>query len=321
MFSAIRALVPAAILLLPAAAAAQDVAFEKEIWPILEAKCVQCHRESYQDDGGRTRNPKGGLRLDGAWAIAAGGDSGIVIKPGDSGASEMVFRVSLPPDDADVMPPQGKADPLTPAERRLLATWIDLGADFGGWEGNVSGRPATGESGEPPLPEIQRIYRELSTNLQPLEEDRWKEVIAAGGRVLPLSETSPLLEVDFRLDAESTTDERLASLEPIAEHIAHLDLAETAITDAALAKIERMKHLVRLDLNRTAITDAELERLAKLPHLRYLNLYGTGVSDAGLTHLAGMKSLRAVYLWNSNATPRGAKALAEALPEARINLR
>ena len=301
---------------------AQKVNFEKQVWPILENKCVKCHKAPYEEDG-KVKKPKGELRLDGAWAIMLGGEGGAPLKPGDSAHSDLFTRVTLPEDDDDFMPPSGKADPLTDAEKTLLAKWIDEGAEFGGWAGNLEGKPKeiSNAGGKIPTSEIQEIYGKLSEGLEPLKEDSWKEISSSGGRVVPLSASSPLLSIDFRLTAEEANDEKVSSIESIKDHVAHLDLSKTQVSDAVMAQIAKMDRLVRLDLHKTAISDAELAKLKGLKNLRYLNLYGTQVTDAGLKHLQSIKSLRAVYLWNSKATPNGAKSLAKVLPEAKINIK
>lgn len=296
------------------------VDFEKQIWPILDSKCVQCHKAPYEENG-RVKKPKAGLRLDGAWAIMAGGEGGAALKPGDSEHSDLYFRVTLPEDDDDFMPPTGKADPLTDEEKKLLAKWIDEGADFGGWAGNLEGKPTevSNDGGKIPVSEIQEMYKSLSEGLEPLKEDAWKDVTASGGRVMPLSTTSPLLAVDYRLTAEDATDEKIKTVNAISDQVAHLDLSKSQVTDAVLADVAKMARLVRLDLHKTGITDAGLADLKGLKNLRYLNLYGTQVTDAGLKHLESIKSLRSVYLWGSKATQKGAKALGKNLPEAKIN--
>ena len=220
-------------------------------------------------------------------------------------------------------PPTGKADPLSDKEKELLAKWIDEGADFGGWAGNLEGKPKeiSNAGGKIPTSEIQEIYKKLSEDLTPLKEEAWKDIAASGGRVMPLASTSPLLSVDYRLTAEDATDDKFSPITKIGNQVAHLDLSKTQVTDAIMDNIAGMERLVRLDLHKTSISDAGLAKLKGLKNLRYINLYGTQVSDSGLKHLHSIKSLKAVYLWNSNATPKGAKALEKALPGARINIK
>ena len=52
-----------------------QVSFEKDVWPVFEARCVECHAD-YEEDG-RLKN-RTGLRLDGAWHIMRGSDDGPV---------------------------------------------------------------------------------------------------------------------------------------------------------------------------------------------------------------------------------------------------
>ena len=113
----------------PASAA---VDFEKQVLPIIDAKCMDCHKAPYEDNG-RLKKPKAELRLDAAWAILHGSENGKVLKPGDSKGSYLYEVTTLPEDDDMFMPPKG--DPLTAEEKKLLKEWIDEGAKFGGWKG------------------------------------------------------------------------------------------------------------------------------------------------------------------------------------------
>ncbi len=302
--------------------AQQKVNFEKDIWPFFEKKCVECHRAPYEKDG-KTKKPKADLRFDGAWAIVLGSENGAVLVPGKADESEIHIRVTLPDDDDDFMPPNGKADPFTKDELALFKRWIDEGTDFGGWIGSLEGKPVDLSNSGSKIPKsaTQEAYGRLSKDLTPLAEEDWKDIAAAGGRVMPLANGNPLLSVDFRLIGEEATDEEIATVTAISSNVAHLNISKTSVTDAALDEIGKMKKLVRLDLHQTAITDKGLAKLKGLTELRYLNLYGTQISDAGLKHLAALKNLNAVYLWQSKATPKGAKKLQKSLPNAKINIK
>ncbi|MBL9157202.1 MAG: hypothetical protein JNJ70_07015 [Verrucomicrobiales bacterium] len=299
-----------------------EVNFEKEILPFLESKCLQCHKAPFEKDG-KSVKPKAGLRLDAAWAIQAGSENGAVLVAGKSGESALYQRVTLPPEDDDFMPPKDKADPLTDAEVALLKQWIDEGAEFGEWRGNLEGKPAdVSNTGKHiTISETQKIYQRLAEGLAMPEEKSWESVTAAGGRVARLAQTSPLLSVDFRLAPEPATDEQILSAKVVAENLAHLDLSRSAATDGALALAAAAPRLVRLDLSNTAVGDAGLANLKELKELRYLNLHNTQVTDAGLKALEGLASLEAVYLWQSKATEAGVKALRQALPGAKINFK
>ena len=100
-----------------AEAAAGAVDFVRDVYPVLQRSCFECHGAQKQ---------KGGLRLDRRADALADGTDGIVIAPGRSAASELIRRVSLPEGDEDVMPNRGR--PLTASEVALLRRWIDQGA-------------------------------------------------------------------------------------------------------------------------------------------------------------------------------------------------
>lgn len=114
--------------------------FNREVRPILAAKCYACH-------GPDEDKRKGGLRLDTAEGAQEdlGGHAAIV--PGKPELSEAWARMST--DDADeVMPPPSSPKQLTEAERGVLRRWISEGARY---EPHWSFRPVR----EPPLPVLR----------------------------------------------------------------------------------------------------------------------------------------------------------------------
>jgi hypothetical protein len=82
-------------------------------------------------------------------------------------------------------------------------------------------------------------------------------------------------------------------------------LQGAAITDQHLAPLAGLQKVVSLNLAKTAITDAALPAIAR---------------HAGLSDLAPLPKLRSFYVWQTKATPAGAKKLKEALPKLEINL-
>jgi hypothetical protein len=116
-------------------ATAQDVDFEKNLLPVLEMKCMKCHRATYKDPKtGRTKKPKGDLRLDTPKLMVKGGESEKpAITPGKPDKSEALARVTLEEDHDDFMPSKG--DALTKKEVELLKKWIEGGAKVGKWKG------------------------------------------------------------------------------------------------------------------------------------------------------------------------------------------
>ena len=109
--------------------------FKADVLPLLEKKCMSCHREAYKTSSGRTNNPKGKLILSTREGIKKGGSEGDAIVAKDSAKSLAYTRVTLDKDHDDFMPPEGKADPLTADELKALKEWIDGGAETGDWKG------------------------------------------------------------------------------------------------------------------------------------------------------------------------------------------
>jgi len=114
---------------------AQDkVDFEKQIYPLIKASCVQCHRPPYED-GGRTKKPKGGIIFATKEGIttAEGENGSKILVPGKPEESRMLQVTLLPLDDEMHFPPDGKAPQWTKAEKELVTKWITEGANFGTW--------------------------------------------------------------------------------------------------------------------------------------------------------------------------------------------
>jgi hypothetical protein len=298
----------------PSLAAQAPPQFERDVLPILEQRCFRCHSAPRVDDSGRVQKPKGDLRLDGKEWILRGGDGGEVVVPGRPEDSELWILTALPPDDPDVMPAKG--DPLTQAEQDVLRRWIAAGASFGEWVGVA--RSTASDAAEPvvdvPEPGRVRLWRELAEGLRPLPASQLASVAGDDAKITPLWPDGPLLAVRFTAHEAAGDDARIAKLAPLREHVAELDLGRTAITDAALREVGRMKRLTRLDLDGTAISDVGLAALRGLDHLRSLNLFGTRVGDGGLTMLVELPNLERVYLWQSHVTPEGLARLRERRP-------
>jgi hypothetical protein len=92
--------------------------FLEVIQPILTQRCSSCHGPEKQ---------KGELRVDSLEALQKGGQSGPAFVAGNPGASLMIKRILLPPDQEEHMPPEGKPQP-TPAEITTLQWWVECGA-------------------------------------------------------------------------------------------------------------------------------------------------------------------------------------------------
>lgn len=91
--------------------------FNERVWPLLEAKCVQCHGAEKQ---------KGGLRLDSREALLRGGDGGSVVHLGDASKGSLMRAVRYRDEELQ-MPPK---EPLGSEEVAVLERWISAGAPW-----------------------------------------------------------------------------------------------------------------------------------------------------------------------------------------------
>src|SRR5689334_22290837 len=106
----------------------RPVDFVKDIKPLFDASCVQCHAKG---------KAKGGLSLETREAMLKGGEDGPVVVPGKSADSRLVHMVAAV-DPENVMPIKGTK--LTAEQVGLVRAWIDQGA---AWDAAVTfARPA-----------------------------------------------------------------------------------------------------------------------------------------------------------------------------------
>ncbi|MDF1755570.1 MAG: hypothetical protein P1U89_22465 [Verrucomicrobiales bacterium] len=115
--------------------------YEADILPIFTSKCGKCHMDG---------SSKGGLALDLDKVAREIGASKAIV-PGNPDESELIELVSLPDDDKDKMPPEGKGRPLSAAEIGKIKEWIEAGAPVGGEPAKMTDVPS-GEKRRRPDP-------------------------------------------------------------------------------------------------------------------------------------------------------------------------
>jgi hypothetical protein len=92
--------------------------FEKQVRPILVARCYECHSS-------KLKEPKGGLRLDSRAGLLKGGDTEPAIVPGNAKKSLLVDAINY--GDKFQMPKKSK---MPADEIAVLTKWVDLGAPW-----------------------------------------------------------------------------------------------------------------------------------------------------------------------------------------------
>ena len=107
---------------LPPAAKAK-VSYKKDIKPLIEKSCLNCH--------GPKKRPKGKFRIDTRALALKGGYEGVAIIPGKSEKSPLTYYMNYQVIDFE-MPPEGKKDypKLNREQIGLMRAWIDQGVNY-----------------------------------------------------------------------------------------------------------------------------------------------------------------------------------------------
>ena len=104
------------LLLLAVASLGAAVDFDREIRPLLQERCVECHG---------SKKVKANLRLDAKMHAVKGGESGPAFVAGNPAKSLLFDRITTQDEDKK-MPPKG--EPLTSAQTEKVRQWIAEGA-------------------------------------------------------------------------------------------------------------------------------------------------------------------------------------------------
>jgi hypothetical protein len=254
--------------------------------PIMEKHCVVCHGAEKQ---------KAGLRLDSFDLLMKGAESGEVVKPGDAKASELHRRITLPHDDEEFMPSDGKP-PLAADEIEVIELWLAAGASATAPLSAFPHAPVP-KAQRPPAPPLAPDWRPQAAQIAALAKELGVKLVPRSARPtdgLVLRTASAPARCD---------DAALAKLAPVAALIVEAELARTRISDTGLAALAKCENLRAADLTRTAVTSAGLAALAGLKKLEALNLTGTAVDDAGWPHVQALPALKRVWFFGTKVTP------------------
>lgn len=293
--------------------------FDSVINPVLEARCQHCHGAS---------KDKGKFRLDSKTNLLLGGRGAgedIIVK-GDPEASELIYRITLPKEDEEAMPPlEDDSDyhPVTQNELKILETWIKLGASFDllvseldentqllarNLLKNLPKRiPSATEQAIPKLPQVPKA-----------SEEAIAEISKMGVLVMPIAQNTNALYLNASYLGDRFNNDMLESILPIADQLMWLNLARTNVSDEAGIYLARFKKLTRLHLENSQVSDGIAESLEKLKDLEYLNLYGTNISDSSIPNLKKLSKLRKIFLWQTKVTKNGAKELKKSFGDQNL---
>ena len=250
-------------------------------------RCFECHNED---------KSKGGMRLD----ELSGWEDGVDLEAPED--SELLYRVLLPRDDVEAMPPKGEA--LDAAAIEALRGWIDAGAPTKELEG-LLGRAA--EVVEEQAASMDELRRVTGARIEPVAAD------------LLVPADRQRLEVTWRHADSPPTSAQLAALRPIAGRVVDLDLARAGVGDDSVRALPELPGLERLHLEGTAVSDSAVAVIVeRAPGLRYLNLHSTGLTGAALEPLGGLRELQRLVLFGTGVDGATADRLVARRPGLKV---
>jgi len=148
-----------------------EVSYNRDVLPILSAKCFACH-------GVDKSKRKAKLRLDVQAEAFAARDGVRAIVPGKLKQSDLIRRI-FTADEDEAMPPVGKGQPLNEKEKQILKQWIAEGAVYEQhWAFQAPKKNPLPKSGKWGRNEIDRfVYARLAkaglTPQTPASREQW----------------------------------------------------------------------------------------------------------------------------------------------------
>jgi uncharacterized membrane protein len=279
----------------------QQAFFYKDmVQPVLQNKCYGCHGPSKQ---------KGKLRLDMPEHILKGGKDGAVIVAGKADESDLVYRIHLPMDDDDHMPPKEKKQ-LTQQEINLLDLWISSGADF---------EKPLQETGQ--LAAVEKIISEQKTEIvldvptgdvPAADPSINNQLQKLGVVILPVDANSNYLSAN--LINVTSLDSVIDLLILVKAQLVWLKAGGQPVTNMHLSKLATLSNLTRLSLENTQVTEEGLSDLKSLTNLQYLNLRGNKITSAGLAQLENLKALKSLNVYQTLIKPEEIESLRKSFP-------
>ena len=274
--------------------------YEDVVQPMLERRCGQCH------EGGKV---KGRLSIATIEDLLKGGKNGPAIVPGDPEKSELIKRVSLPPDHDDFMPAEGKT-PLTSNDRKILKWWIANAmsvqnkkmSELAGSDSMISrinaylrlGPTITENEDEMAVPVNPDIPDSLDMKLI----DRLRE---KGVLVRVMLQRPVMLDVTIMPEAHIKIGEITEDLKAVAPNIILFNAADNDLNENDVAFLAECVNLEKLRLEKNPLGDGIADHLSGLKYLSAINLYNTKITSSGVEKLKKLPSIQRIYVWGTKA--------------------
>ncbi len=280
----------------------EAVVFDDLVMPILESKCVSCHKES---------KTKGKLRLDHEGEIIKGGKSGDLLIAGDLENSLLIQRILLPKEEKKHMPPKNKPQ-LTAEELALLKEWVASGASF---EQKVKDSAPDSE-----------LFRLASNRFQenqvysfsPADPDVVANLNNYFRIVQPIFPESPALEAAY-FGISAFDPESLRDLLKVKDQLVQLNLNKMPLEGIDLSFLGEFQRLEDLQLNFTGLSSEQLKQVSQVKSLKKLAISGNELREEDLETLIQMDQLKSLYLWQTGLSNTQKQTLEDAFPKTKLH--
>lgn len=272
-----------------------SVSFERDILPIFEARCIECHGES---------KSRASLRLDTlGHAMQA---EPWVLSIDDPDQSDLLMRVRMNAKDEGAMPPKGER--LGAEEVAVIESWIrSLSVDA------IDGAETVPEEMQNGFEGSDGVGAEPGPSWTDEQAAAITELRARGARIEPISVSSAELDVDLSRMEPPCDSTVLRKLAPLLGRVERLNLSEGKVRDADIDWLMSATAIRWLNLDRTSVGDGCAASLAEMPALGVVILTSTQLSDTGVRELARSRSIERVYGADSRVTEAGALSVSESI--------
>lgn len=275
--------------------------FRDVVQPILQSKCMSCHKEG---------KIKGELRMDLIEHLKEGGKSGPFVVPGDFEKSLLVTRINLPLDEKKHMPPKNKIQ-LTEEEKTILMDWVYMGASFDQKLDEIALESDLFQLASLKF-NANKIY-----DFDPADPKTVLELNNFFREIAPIYPESPALIVSY-FGISAFDPSSLDELKEIGEQVVQLNLNKMPLEGVSFSFLSAFPNLRELQANFTNLNTIEIAEIAKSESITSLAISGNTLDENSLKSLSQMKGLEKLYLWQCGISDSEKKQLNEELPNTQI---
>lgn len=275
--------------------------FRDMVQPILQAKCISCHKEG---------KIKGELRMDLVEHLKKGGKSGPFVVPGDFENSLLVTRINLPLEEKEHMPPKNKIQ-LTEEEKSILMDWVYFGANFDQKLEELDPKTDLFQLAS------QKFSIEENYDFKSADPENIKKLNNFFREIKPIYPESPALVVSY-FGISAFDPSSLDELKEIGEQVVQLNLNKMPLNGVSFSFLSAFPNLRELQANFTNLTSDEISEISNLESLTSLAISGNTLDENSLKNLGKMKGLEKLFIWQTGLSDEKKEQLKKELPETQI---